>query len=273
VNKHGKDLQTLLKHVKTTVTRKLNRLREGRFIVKRFGTMQFIAGIIVGALIFGGTTAYAISVLAQPKTAEVWIDGQEVNLKGYLIDGSHYFQLRDLDAKLVPGGKDFSVVWDGGGNRIIIDTTRRYDPNEQYTPAPPLPAAPKLTMEEMKAEIVRLANAERVKAGVSVVEVLPALADCAQAKADDLRDSGYYGHTSPVYGTAGDMIFAAIPEVTAYAENLAPWTKTPAEAFQGWVESSRHYASIINPKYTHIGIGVVEGVEGGYWWVMQLVKI
>jgi len=102
--------------------------------MKRAGGYQFIAGVIVGALVFGGSAAFAAGIAAQPKTAEVVIDGGTVDLKGYVIDGSHYFQLRDLDEKLIPGGKDFSAVWDGQGNRVIIDTSRGYDPNEQYTP-------------------------------------------------------------------------------------------------------------------------------------------
>jgi hypothetical protein len=95
----------------------------------------FIAGAIAGAVIFGGTAAYAAGILAQPKTAAVVIDGKTIDLKGYLIEGNHYFQLRDLDEKLKPGGKDFSVVWDGAGNRVIVDTSRGYDPDEQFSPS------------------------------------------------------------------------------------------------------------------------------------------
>jgi uncharacterized protein YkwD len=132
--------------------------------------------------------------------------------------------------------------------------------------------APAMTIDEMKAEIVRRTNAERTKAGLPEVEVLPALMACAQAKADDIGKNGYR-HISPVYGTAKDIIKAAVPEMTSYAENLAPWTKTPEEAFAGWVESPPHYASIINQKYTHIGVGVLKGAGGGYWWVLQLIKL
>ena len=126
---------------------------------------------------------------------------------------------------------------------------------------------PAMTIDEMKAEIVRLSNAERAKAGVPELKVLPELMDCAQAKADDMLKNSYYGHKSPVYGTSGNMIRAFIPKAGTTGENLAPWTKTPAEAFQGWVESSGHYANLINPEFTHIGIGIVVGAEGGFWWI------
>jgi hypothetical protein len=104
--------------------------------MKKIGGFQFAIGVIVGATAFGGAAAYAAGIMAQPKTAAIIIDGKDVDLKGYLIEGAHYFQLRDLDEKLMASGKDFSVVWDGQGNRVIIDTSRSYDPNEQYISQP-----------------------------------------------------------------------------------------------------------------------------------------
>jgi len=98
--------------------------------------ITFAAGVLAGAVIFGGGVAIAAGILAQPKTAKIEIDGKAVDLKGYLIEDAHYFQLRDLSASLASGGKDFSIVWDGAGNRVIIDTSRGYDPNEQYAPPP-----------------------------------------------------------------------------------------------------------------------------------------
>jgi len=94
--------------------------------MKRFKGLQFILGVVVGAIVFGGSAAIAAGIVAKPKTAEVVIDGKAVDLKGYIIEGRHYFQLRDLDAALAPGGKDFGIVWDGKNNRVIIDTTKPY---------------------------------------------------------------------------------------------------------------------------------------------------
>jgi uncharacterized protein YkwD len=132
--------------------------------------------------------------------------------------------------------------------------------------------APAMTIDEMKAEIVRLTNEERAKAGLPALEVLPELMDCAQAKAQDMIDNHYYGHKSPRYGSAGNMIKAFVPGARTGAENLAPWTKTPAEAFQGWLDSKEHFDHITSHKYTHIGVGIVEGTNGGYWWVQHFVK-
>lgn len=248
--------------------------------MKRIGGIQFMIGVAVGAAVFGGSIAYATGIMAQPKTAAVIIDGKAVDLKGYIIEGAHYFQLRDLDAALIPSGKDFSIVWDGANNQVLLDTSRGYAPDETLPALPPAfvqaqaPAATTaMTTDEMRAEIIRLTNIERVNAGLPELEVLPALMDCAQLKADDMKVNHYYGHTSPVYGTFGDMIKSFVPGARSAAENIAPWTRTPQEAFAGWVDSPEHLNHILAAKYTHIGVGVIEGADGGYWWVQQFVTL
>jgi uncharacterized protein YkwD len=97
--------------------------------------------------------------------------------------------------------------------------------------------------------------------------------DCAQAKAQDFLDNHYFGHTSPVYGEAPDMIRSFVPNAGWVAENIAPWYRTVDEMFAAGVQSSLHYANMINANFTHIGIGIAEGADGGYWWTQQFVSI
>lgn len=149
------------------------------------------------------------------------------------------------------------------------------DPATSVPPqvTPPTTSESTMTIEEMKAEIVRLTNIERVKAGVPELEVLPELMDCAQAKADDFKANNYFGHISPIYGTPGEMIKSYVPNAKSAGENSTSWTKTPQEAFDAFLSSPEHYQNMIAEKYTHIGIGIVEGVDGGYWWVQQFVTL
>jgi uncharacterized protein YkwD len=91
----------------------------------------------------------------------------------------------------------------------------------------------------------------------------------AQLKADDMFANDYYSHNSPVYGTPGEMIKSRVPNVKSGAENLAPWAKTPADAFDSLMVSPPHKAIMLNGRYTHIGVGVVEGAGGGFWWVQH----
>ncbi|MDR1321155.1 MAG: hypothetical protein LBK56_06975 [Gracilibacteraceae bacterium] len=100
--------------------------------LNKTGGVQFILGVIIGAVFFGGAAAYAAAgVIAQPMAVAAVIDGRTASLKGYVIEGSHYFQLRDTSAALKASGKDFSAVWDDANSRVVIDTTRGYDGGEQ----------------------------------------------------------------------------------------------------------------------------------------------
>jgi hypothetical protein len=51
----------------------------------------------------------------------IYLDGQEVNMVAYNINGNNYFKLRDLGEAL-----DFAVIWDAETNSIRIDTKQSY---------------------------------------------------------------------------------------------------------------------------------------------------
>ncbi|WEK54176.1 MAG: hypothetical protein P0Y55_16700 [Candidatus Cohnella colombiensis] len=56
-------------------------------------------------------------------TSKVYLDGKEVKLTAYTIDGNNYFKLRDIGSTF-----DFYVGWDGIYNIIEIETTFGYIP-------------------------------------------------------------------------------------------------------------------------------------------------
>ena len=96
--------------------------------MKKFGRYLYILiGFILGAAICGGTIATAASITATLTEDKVFVNGAEVNVEVYKINGSNYFKLRDI-----AGAVDFSVVYDSGEQRVLIDPSRLYDPNEQY---------------------------------------------------------------------------------------------------------------------------------------------
>lgn len=265
--------------------------------MKRLKNLQsLLAGVVIGGVLFGGGAAYAAGTLAHSASNQIYVNAQKVNVEAYIINGRNYIQLYDLAA--VTGLK---VVWDEDNRRVMIDTAGR-EAHESLpaaasatvsaaapvsaSVAAPIPAGDispavqqgqmpgsEMTIEEMKAEVVRLTNIERGKSGLHELKVSPELMDCAQAKADDMGNSQYYGHTSPVYGTIGEMIRSYVPEAWTVGENIAPWTKTPQEAFNGWVQSSGHYKNMTDKSYTHIGVGILKGAGGGYWWVQQFAEI
>jgi uncharacterized protein YkwD len=137
---------------------------------------------------------------------------------------------------------------------------------------------PTLSIDEMKAEIVRLTNEERIRVGLPALEVLPELMDCAQTKAQDMVDTGYVQHYSPRYGKANEMIRSFVPNATTTAENTTfGLASVPQDVLQFWMDSEGHRDNIMNERITHIGIGVAKWEDGPnagrYAWVQQFVKL
>lgn len=81
-------------------------------------TRYFVAGVLVGAVLFGGSVAYAAGVIAERSMNTIYIDGQKVELEAYSINGSNYLKLRDVGKAV-----GFNVYWDGA---VQIDSTAPY---------------------------------------------------------------------------------------------------------------------------------------------------
>jgi hypothetical protein len=56
-----------------------------------------------------------------PTDSKIFLNGAEIQLTAYNIDGANYFKLRDIGAAL-----GFGVDWDGANNAIAIDTSKGY---------------------------------------------------------------------------------------------------------------------------------------------------
>jgi uncharacterized protein YkwD len=146
---------------------------------------------------------------------------------------------------------------------------------EQTSPeeTPDATDEPAMTIDEMKSEVIRLTNEARVAAGLPELEVHPTLMETAQAKVDDWYNNHYYGHNSITLGTPGEQIRAALPNAKLVGENIAPWRETVIEVVEGWLVSEGHRANILHERFTHIGIGIIEGKDGGYWFSQQFAEL
>lgn len=127
---------------------------------------------------------------------------------------------------------------------------------------------------EMRDEVVRLANIERVKAGVPALTVSQALMDSAQTKAEDMVTNGYLSHTTLAGDTVSMWIgrYLQSPALGA-GENLARGISSPAKVVAGWTDSQGHYENMIDPTYTHIGVGVIEEKGSGFRWVQHFAEM
>ncbi|MCC2725185.1 hypothetical protein G5A92_00495 [Blautia massiliensis] len=108
-------------------------------------------------------------------------------------------------------------------------------------------------------QVLDLVNQERAKKNRNPVTMDKNLLECAMTRAEEL--TVYASHTRP----NGSICFSAFPYFEDPSENLAINQGTPEEVMESWIESSGHYANIMNSKNVSAGIGCYSQNGHLYW--------
>ena len=159
-----------------------------------------------------------------------------------------------------------AVKYQVGTSEIIQANPQVSNPNLIY-PGQVL-AIPQVssTVTNFESEVVRLVNEIRVQNGLKPLTANWELSRVARYKSQDMRDQGYFSHTSPTYGAPFQMIKSFGLSFRTVGENIAKGYATPQAVVNGWMNSSGHRANILNASYTQIGVGYV--AQGHYWTQM-----
>ena len=241
---------------------------------KRFIT--FLSGMVVGAVMFGGSVAYASGILANLSNSQVFVDGRGVQLTAYNINGNNYVMLRDIGKAV-----DFNVYWSAEDGSVRIESDKPYTgiaPVKAETSEPasqPEVTTPADDVDAMKQDIVDRTNALRREKGVAALRVNDKLMQAAQVRADEMAAHTVYSHTRPNGGK-----FNGVTDCPYMAENIhriADWVlsdQTLAErAVADWSTSAAHSKTMVNPKLSAIGVGLARGVNDNgdpCWYCVQL---
>ncbi|MBR2342621.1 MAG: LysM peptidoglycan-binding domain-containing protein [Clostridia bacterium] len=126
------------------------------------------------------------------------------------------------------------------------------------------------SVKSFEDEVIRLVNAERAKRGLKALSYDWQVARVARYKSEDMRDRGYFSHTSPTYGSPFEMLKSFGIAYRSAGENIARGYKSPAAVVEGWMNSPGHRANILNSSFTHIGVGYV--ADGSIWTQMFIKK-
>ena len=90
------------------------------------------------------------------------------------------------------------------------------------------------------------------------------LTNAAQMKANDMALKGYFSHIGPS-GEKPWFWFEKIGYKYSYAgENLAVDFTESEDVTEGWINSAKHKANLLNTNFTEIGIGVAKGMFEGH---------
>mgnify|MGYP000118264138 FL=1 len=208
------------------------------------------ACIVLGMVMAGPTAQAAEQLLtAVHSTHQFYLDGEQIELEAYIINGNNYVKLADVGRAL-----DFNVYWDGVV-QIESDTP--------YTGKAPEPLS---TLEQVRQDITTLVNKVRRENGLSNLAVDQRLMDAAQVCTDRkytwhhtqeeceaVADAGYpYGFRSNLTVFTG----AAISDI-------------PERAVENWVGSPGHLQAMLDPDADSLGVGVT--VEQGVTYCYLLL--
>lgn len=101
-------------------------------------------------------------------------------------------------------------------------------------------------------------NEERAKAGVKALEFDGRLVEVARTHSRDMFERGYFSHFSPEGEDVGDRLESAGIYYTFAGENLA-LAPNVERAHTGLINSPGHRRNILDPAFTKVGIGVIDG--------------
>jgi uncharacterized protein YkwD len=111
---------------------------------------------------------------------------------------------------------------------------------------------------QAEAEIFKLANQDRQRAGLPPLQLDRRLTKVARAHSEDMVQHHFVGHVSPTTGSAADRLKSAHVPAQLILENVAR-AYSPGEIERGLMESPGHRANLLNDEVTHLGVGVALG--------------
>ena len=212
--------------------------------------LQFALGVITGAALFGGASAAAAGIAAQPAWSPIFVDGQQVQMTAYNILGNNYVKLRDIGKAV-----GFNVYYQNG---VQVDSKSPYTgdaPAQAVQPTETVQTAESAdTLETTRQEMIRLINQVRRENGVGELTVNTALMDAAQ----DCAQQGFEEHDVQYENESG--LRHGYPH--GFGSNLTVFTYNcntdiARTAVSHWRYSPGHFQTMIAERYDSIGVGVM----------------
>lgn len=132
-------------------------------------------------------------------------------------------------------------------------------------PAPSPPQSPE--MARLEEEVARRIDAAREREKLPPLLTDPVMSGLARDFSRLMAQEGFFSHTAPSGETFEQRIRAAGVRYSQIAENLfmSVGAVDPAErAVKSWLESTGHRGNLLQPRFTHTGIGAWRNGERVY---------
>lgn len=138
----------------------------------------------------------------------------------------------------------------------VLTVPKKDPPQVDVTKQEPEPVQiPSTYLSSTESKMLQLVNQVRESKGLSTLKLDSQLTDIARLKSQDIIDREYFAHISPTYGSPIDMLKYFGVDYRGMGENLAS-DQSVEKAHAALVKSPSHLANILNPNFTHVGIGI-----------------
>ena len=159
-----------------------------------------LCGLVLGLSLSAPAAQAVESLKTTLSTNRVLVDGQEVRLTAYNINGNNYVMLRDIGRAV-----GFNVYWNSDAKCVQVESGKPYtgtapakaESVKSATQPEGNTTASTLDVATMKQDIIDRTNALRCTKGVAALRVNDKLMQAAQVRAEEMAASGVYSHTRP----------------------------------------------------------------------------
>ena len=239
-----------------------------------------LCGLVLGLSLSAPAAQAVESLKTTLSTNRVLVDGQEVRLTAYNINGNNYVMLRDIGRAV-----GFNVYWNSDAKCVQVESGKPYtgtapakaESVKSATQPEGNTTASTLDVATMKQDIIDRTNALRCTKGVAALRVNDRLMQAAQVRADEMAASGVYSHTRPdgrKSNTVTDSKYTGENIHSISELYLEQQQKTLSEAVvKLWSNSKAHADNMTSTRYGEIGVGLARGVnQNGLdcWYCVQV---
>ena len=233
-----------------------------------------LCGLALGLSLSAPAAQAVESLKATLSTNRILVDGEEVHLTAYNINGNNYVKLRDIGEQV-----GFNVYWDSDAKCVQVES------GKPYTGEAPAKAEDTKSTEQpvqtdvanAKQDIIDRTNTLRKENSVAALRVNDKLMQAAQVRADEMAASGIYSHTRPdgrKSNTVTDSRYTGENIHSISELYLEQQQKTLSEAVVNlWSNSKAHADNMTSSRYGEIGVGLARGIDkDGFdcWYCVQV---
>ncbi|GEM_PF-2368257 len=163
-----------------------------------------------------------------------------------------------IPVRAVAESFECDVLWHGDINLVEITRSNASSVNNPYA--------------ELARDVLYYTNEERAKHGLTALSWEDDVAKVAQSYSEYMAKNNFLEHTGIDGSTPKSRIDDGEIRYTSLGENIGMGTENAKDIVRAWMESEGHRANILQPEFTHLGVGVARGDNGYLFWTQNFIS-